>query len=48
MKKTTDTARVRELLKELHLPGMRESFEQKAQEALQEQSDPLTYLRELL
>jgi len=48
MKKTTDAVRVRELLKELHLPGMRESFEQKAQEALAEQSDHLTYLRELL
>jgi DNA replication protein DnaC len=48
MKKPTDTARIRELLKELHLPGIRESFEQKAQEALQEQSDHLTYLRDLL
>lgn len=48
MKNPTDTARIRELLKELHLPGMRESFEQKAREALQEQSEPMTYLRELL
>jgi hypothetical protein len=48
MKKPTETTRISELLKELHLPGMRDSFEQKAQEALQEQSDPMTYLRELL
>jgi DNA replication protein DnaC len=49
MKKTpADSARIRELLRELHLPGMRESFEQKAAEALAEQSDHLTYLRELL
>jgi DNA replication protein DnaC len=48
VKKPTDATRIRELLKELHLPGIRESFEQKAQEAIQEQSDHLTYLRELL
>jgi len=48
MKKPPDATRIRELLKDLHLPGMRESFEQKAQEAIQEQSDHLTYLRELL
>ena len=48
MKKPTDATRVQQLLKELHLPGMRESFEQKAQEALQEQSDHLSFLRELL
>lgn len=48
MKKNTDTTRIRELLKDLHLPGMRESFEQMAQEAIQEQSDHLAYLRGLL
>jgi DNA replication protein DnaC len=48
MKKSTESARIEQLLKELHLPAMRECFEQKAQEALQEQSGPLTYLRELL
>lgn len=42
------TGRIRQLLRELHLPAMRESFEQKAGEALQEGSDHLTYLRELL
>ena len=48
MKKNSETARIRELLKELHLPTMRENFDQKAAEAIQEQSGPLTYLRELL
>jgi DNA replication protein DnaC len=48
MKKTTDNARIRELLKELHLPAIRENFEQKAAEALAEQSDHQTFLRELL
>jgi DNA replication protein DnaC len=48
MKKPTESAQILELLKELHLPAMRECFEQKAQEALQERSSPLTYLRELL
>ena len=48
MKKSNESARIEELLKELHLPAMRQSFEQKAQEANQEQSSPLTYLRELL
>ena len=43
-----ENARVRELLKELHLPGIRENFEQKAQEALQEDVGCTTYLRELL
>jgi len=48
MKKINESIRIRDLLKELHLPGIRESFEQKAAEALQEQAGPLTYLRELL
>lgn len=48
MKKISESARIQELLRELHLPGIRQSFEQKAQEALQESSSPLTYLRELL
>jgi DNA replication protein DnaC len=48
MKKNNESIQIRELLKELHLPAIRESFEQKAVEALQEQSGPLTYLRELL
>lgn len=41
-------AQIRQLLKELHLPAIRDCFEQKAQEALQEHSDHLTYLREML
>jgi DNA replication protein DnaC len=48
MKKASDQIRIRELLKELHLPAMRECFEQKAAEALAEQSDHQTFLRELL
>ena len=48
MKKATDQILIRELLKELHLPAMRECFEQKAAEALAEQSDHQTFLRELL
>lgn len=48
MKKPNDPARIRELLKELHLPAIRDNFEQKAAEALAEQSDHQTYLRELL
>lgn len=48
MKKNPESAQIRELLKELHLPAMRENFEQKATEAIQEQSGHLTYLRELL
>lgn len=48
MKKNNQQARVRELLRELHLPAIRDSFEHKAVEALQERSDHLTYLRELL
>ena len=48
MKKVNEQVRIRELLKELHLPAIRESFEQKAAEALAEQSDHQTFLRELL
>lgn len=48
MKKNTESMQIRELLKELHLPAMRENFEQKAAEAVAEQSGCLTYLRELL
>lgn len=48
MKQTNESARIRELLKQLHLPAIRAGFEQKAAEALQEQSNHLTYLRELL
>ena len=48
MKKSNDQVRIRELLKELHLPAIRENFEQKAAEALAEESDHQTYLRELL
>lgn len=40
--------RIKNLLKELHLPGMRETFAQKAREAREEQSDYLDYLIELL
>ena len=39
---------VRQLLKELHLPTIRDCFEQKAVEAAQERSSHTTYLRELL
>lgn len=45
MKKNSETAQIQELLKELHLPAMRENFEQKISEALQEQSGYLTFLR---
>lgn len=48
MKKTNDQTRIHELLKELHLPAIRDNFEQKAAEALAEQSDCQTFLRELL
>lgn len=48
MKKRSESAQIRELLKELHLPAMRENFERKATEALQEESGHLTYLLELL
>jgi DNA replication protein DnaC len=48
MKKISESLRIRELLKELHLPSIRENFEQKAAEALTEQSGHLTYLLELL
>jgi DNA replication protein DnaC len=48
MEKIDDAVRIRELLKELHLPAIRESFEHKATEAVQEQSGYLTFLRELL
>ena len=48
MKKIPDKTRIRELLKELRLPAIREHFEQMAAEALAEQSDPQTFLRELL
>jgi len=46
--KKTDLSLIRELLKELHLPAIRDNFEQKAAEALAEQSDYQTFLRELL
>ena len=48
MKKINDQVLIRELLKELHLPAIRDNFEQKAAEALAEQSDHQTFLRELL
>jgi DNA replication protein DnaC len=48
MKKSSEQVRIRELLKELHLPAIRDNFEQKAAEALAEQSDHQTFLRELL
>jgi DNA replication protein DnaC len=48
MKKANDQSLIRELLKELHLPAIRDSFEQKSAEALTEQLDYLTFLRELL
>jgi DNA replication protein DnaC len=48
MKKPSESVQIRELLKELHLPAIRENFELKAAESLQEQSGYLTYLRELL
>jgi DNA replication protein DnaC len=47
-KRTNEETRIMEILKELHLPGIRESFAQKAAEARREQSDYLVYLRELL
>jgi DNA replication protein DnaC len=47
-KSASESTRIEQLLKELHLPAMRDCFEQKAQESLKEHSDPLTYLRELL
>lgn len=46
MKKDTD--QIRALLKELHLPAIRDNFEAKAVEAAKEDSSNLTYLRELL
>jgi DNA replication protein DnaC len=48
MKEDNNNARIRELLKELHLPAIRDSFEVKAGEAATEGSTHLTYLRELL
>jgi DNA replication protein DnaC len=48
MKKDNDYSRIRELLKELHLPAIRDNFEAKATEAATEESSHLTYLRELL
>jgi DNA replication protein DnaC len=48
MKKGNEQAQIRELLKELHLPAIRDNFERKAAEALTEQSDHQTFLRELL
>jgi len=48
MKKATESAQIRELLKELHLPAIRENFERKNTEALKEQAGYLTFLRELL
>jgi DNA replication protein DnaC len=48
MKKTNDLSLIRELLKELRLPAIRDNFEQKVAEALLEQSDYQTFLRELL
>jgi DNA replication protein DnaC len=48
MKKNSETLQIREMLKELHLPAIRDNFEQKVTEALEEQSGHLTYLRELL
>jgi DNA replication protein DnaC len=47
-KRTNEEHRIKEMLKELHLPGIRESFVQKAREARQEQSDYYVYLQELL
>lgn len=40
--------RIRDLLKQLHLPGMRETFAQKAVEARRQQCDYLDYLADLL
>jgi DNA replication protein DnaC len=48
MKKGNEQTQIRELLKELHLPAIRDNFERKAAEALTEQSDHQTFLRELL
>jgi DNA replication protein DnaC len=48
MKKGNEAARIRELLKELHLPAIRDNFERKAAEALTEQADHQRYLLELL
>ena len=48
MKKETDSVQIRGLLKELHLPAIRDNFEAKAEEAVTEGSSHLTYLRELL
>lgn len=45
---TSERNRLVELLKELHLPGVRECFSQKAQEAVKQGLSPEEYLREVL
>lgn len=46
--KATIQGTVKDMLRELHLPGMRESFREKAREAAAEQMTYEDYLRELL
>jgi DNA replication protein DnaC len=46
--KNNECTQIRALLKELYLPGIRDSFESKNEEAVAESSSHLTYLRELL
>jgi DNA replication protein DnaC len=48
MSTSKDRERLLDLLKELHLPGVRECFIQKAQEALKQELSPERYLREVL
>jgi DNA replication protein DnaC len=48
MSTPNDEQRLIELLKELHLPAMRECFAQKAQEAIKQGLAPQGYLREVL
>jgi DNA replication protein DnaC len=48
MSVSSDQKRLLELLKELHLPSVRECFVQKAQEAVKQALSPEGYLREVL
>ena len=48
MSASDDHGRLHVLLKELHLPGVRECFAQKAQEAVKQGLSPEGYLREVL
>jgi len=48
MKNNDEAIHIQELLKTLHLPAMRATFQQKAAEACAEHASHLSYLRELL